>query len=120
MAFQSSGGIFMAPVLPGSQQGDWQKRLAQIVEMMRDMSRQTDPQAMVRSYGERVRRFLPNDRRISLSRRGLTAPKYRITRSSTWPDNVNPWKEKDRLPLLEGGLLAKLIYSDEPQIIDNL
>jgi sigma-B regulation protein RsbU (phosphoserine phosphatase) len=110
----------MTPVLPGPQQGDWQKRLAQIVELMQDMSRQTDPQEMVRSYGQRVRLLLPSDRRISLSRRGLTAPKYRITRSTTWSENINPWKEKDRLPLLEGGLIAKLIYSDEPKIIDNL
>ena len=92
----------MTPVLPGQQQGDWQQRLAQIVELVRDMSRQTDPQEMVRSYGEKVRLLLPNDRRISLSRRGLTAPKYRITRSTTWSENINPWKEKDRLPLFAG------------------
>jgi sigma-B regulation protein RsbU (phosphoserine phosphatase) len=110
----------MTPVLPGPHQGDWQKRLAQIVELVQDMSRQTDPQEMVRSYGQRVRLLLPSDRRISLSRRGLTAPKYRITRSTTWSENINPWKEKDRLPLLEGGLMAKLIYGDEPKIIDNL
>jgi hypothetical protein len=110
----------MAPVLPGEQQGDWQVRLAQIVELVQEMSRQADPQEMVRSYGERVRVLLPSDRRISLSRRGLTAPKYRIARSTTWAENINPWKEKERLPLFEGGLIAKLIYGDEPQIIDNL
>jgi phosphoserine phosphatase RsbU/P len=110
----------MTPVPPGQQDGDWQQRLAQIVELVQDMSRQTDPQEMVRSYGERVRLLLPSDRRISLSRRGLTSPKYRITRSTTWAENVNPWKEKDRLPLFEGGLIAELIYGDEPQIIDNL
>src|ERR1700736_1725997 len=110
----------MAPVRLGEQQGDWQVRLAPIGYMGEEMSRQADPQEMVRSYGERVRLLLPSDRFISLSRRGLTAPKYRITRSTTWPDNINPWKEKDRLPLFEGGLIAKLIYSDEPQIIENL
>src|SRR5206468_5879381 len=114
------GGSFMTPVLPDQQQGDWQQRLAQIVELVQDMSRQTDPQEMVRSYGERVRLLLPSDRRISLSRRGLMAPKYRITRSTTWQGDINPWKEKARLPLFEGGLLARLIYADEPQIIDNL
>ncbi len=63
--------------------GDWQKRLAVIVETMREISRQTDPQAMVRIYGQRMRQFLPVDGSISLSRRGLTFPAYRITRSST-------------------------------------
>src|SRR6266480_2528226 len=110
----------MPPAQRGHQTGDWQQRLAQIIELVQEMSRQTDPQEMVRSYGERVRLLLPSDRRISLSRRGLTAPKYRITRSTTWPDNIDPWKEKDRLPLFEGGLIAKLIYGNEPQIIDNL
>src|SRR6266851_8878670 len=88
--------------------------------MMRQMSLQTDPQEMVRTYAERVRRLLPSDRAFSLSRRGLTSPKYRITRSTTWEEEINPWKERDRLPLFNGGLLAELIYGDEPQVIDNL
>jgi sigma-B regulation protein RsbU (phosphoserine phosphatase) len=100
--------------------GAWRERLALIVEMMRDMSRQTDPQEVVRSYGERVRRLMPIDRRLSLSRRGLAFPRYRITRSTTWQEDLNPWKEKDRLPLLDGGLLAQLLYADEPAVIDDL
>jgi hypothetical protein len=109
----------MTPVQPDQQKGDWQQRLAQIVELVKEMSRQTDPQEMVRSYGERMWRLQPTDRRISFSRRGLTAPMYRITRSTTWPGNINPWTEKDRLPLLNGGLIASLIYGDKPQIIDK-
>ena len=101
-------------------QGRWQDRMALIVETMREMSHQTDPQAMVRVFGKRSRELLPIERSVSLSRRGLSAPQYRITRSSTWTSEVNPWREKDRLPILEGGLLGKLIYGDEPQIIDDL
>ena len=100
--------------------GDWQARLAQIVDLMRTMSQQTDPQEMVRTYAEKVRGLIHNDRRISLSRRGLASPMYRITRSTTWSEEINPWREKDRLPLLEGGLLADLIYGDEPVVIDDL
>jgi sigma-B regulation protein RsbU (phosphoserine phosphatase) len=100
--------------------GHWQERLAHIVETMREMSSQTDPQAMVRAYGARVRKLNPVDRSLSLSRRDLTAPRFRITRCSTWAEEVNPWKEKDRLPVLEGGLLAELIYGDEPRLIDDL
>jgi sigma-B regulation protein RsbU (phosphoserine phosphatase) len=99
---------------------DWQQKLSVIVETMRDMSRHTDPQEMVRAYGERIQQFLPIDRRLSLSRRGLSYPQYRITRSTTWAQEVNPWQEKDRLPLLEGGLLAQLLYGDEPQVFDDL
>jgi sigma-B regulation protein RsbU (phosphoserine phosphatase) len=99
---------------------DWRKRLALIVETMREMSRQTDPQAMVRAYAEKVRLLLPADRRLGLSRRGLAAPYYRITRDTHWKEPVNPWKEPDRLPLLRGGLLAELIYADQPRLIDDL
>ena len=110
----------MTPPRSDQQNGDWQQRLDVIVELMREMSRQTDPQEMVQTYGRRIRQLLPSDRRISLSRRGLTDPKYRITRSTTWQADVNPWKEQGRLPLLEGGLLASLIYGDAPVIIDDL
>jgi sigma-B regulation protein RsbU (phosphoserine phosphatase) len=99
---------------------DWQERLFLIEDLMRDMSRHTDPQAMVRSYGERIQQLLPVGRRLSLSRRGLTYPHYRITRSTTWTEEVNPWKEKDRLPLLTGGLLAELIYGDKTVVLDDL
>lgn len=95
-------------------------QLRAVVAMMREMSRQTDPQAMVRAYGERIRKLLPSDGFLALSRRGLEAPRYRITRSSRWKEPINPWKEKDRLPLLEGGLLADLIYGDEPRIVEEL
>ena len=100
--------------------GPWRERLAQIVELMRDMSLQTDPQEMVRSYGKKVRGLFPDGGRVSLSRRGLIAPSFRVTRSTTWTGVINPWKEKDRLPLLKGGLFAALIYGDEPKIIDDV
>jgi sigma-B regulation protein RsbU (phosphoserine phosphatase) len=105
---------------PDSANSNWRERLAFIVETMRDMSRQTDPQAMVRAYGMRMRQLMQTDRSVSLSRRDMPPKKYRITRSSMWREEINPWQEKDRLPILEGGLLGELIYGDEPQIIDNL
>ena len=64
--------------------------------------------------------LVPMDGMVSLSRRDLEPPKYRITRASIWERSRNPWKETDQLPLLEGGLLGELIYGDEPRIIDNL
>jgi sigma-B regulation protein RsbU (phosphoserine phosphatase) len=98
----------------------WERRLALIVETMREMSHHTDPQEMVRAYGDRVRQISPQHRRLSLSRRDLSFPQYRITRSTTWDHEVNPWKEKHRLPLVSGGLLAELIYGSEPRVIDDL
>jgi sigma-B regulation protein RsbU (phosphoserine phosphatase) len=99
---------------------DWQQRLLLIEDMMRDMSVHTDPQAMVRAYGERIQPLFPVRRRISLSRRGLSFPQYRITRSTTWTEEINPWTEPERLPLFSGGLLADLIYGEKTVVIDDL
>jgi phosphoserine phosphatase RsbU/P len=63
---------------------------------------------------------MPAGRWMSLSRRGLEPPRYRITRSSTWTQAIDPWKEKNRLPLLEGGLLGELIHGDKPRLIDDI
>jgi sigma-B regulation protein RsbU (phosphoserine phosphatase) len=99
---------------------DWKRRLKLIDAMMRDMSRQRDPQSMVRNYGERLRQLMPTDRFVAMSRRGLESPRFRITRSSTWTEEINPWTEPHRLPLIEGGLLGKLIHEQTPQVIDDI
>jgi len=100
--------------------GEPQERLAFIVDLLREMSLQTDPQAMVRTYGERIRQMRPTDGFLALSRRDLESPWYRITRSSAWTVEINPWKQKERLPLLAGGLLGELLYGDEPRLIQDL
>lgn len=109
----------MPSILEGSEtrKGD---RLGFVVETMKEMSRQSDPQAMVRAYNARMQRLLAVDRMLSLSRRELESPWYRITRYSLWNDDVNPWRDRERLPVLRGGLFARLLYSDEPAMIDDL
>jgi sigma-B regulation protein RsbU (phosphoserine phosphatase) len=94
--------------------GDTQQRLALVVDTMRELSRQTDPQAIVRLYNRRMQELIPTDRRISLSRRELTPPRVRVTRFNLWTEEINPWKERDRLPVLPGGLLGDLIWAGEP------
>jgi phosphoserine phosphatase RsbU/P len=97
----------------------WHERLTTVMEMMREMSLQTDPQQMVQQYGARMRRFRHVDRSISLSRRDLKSPQVRITRYSGWNSEVNPWKQQEKLPILEGGILSELIYGDEPRVIND-
>ena len=54
-----------------------------------------------------------------MSRRGLKAPCI-ASPQPRWAEDLNPWKEPDRLPLISGGLLAELIYGDEPRLYDDL
>ncbi len=98
---------------------EWQARLDTIVSTMRELSRQTDPQQMVQLYVERMQKLLPVDRRISLSRRDLLAPQFRVTRFSGWEEEINPWRDAHRLPKLSGGLLSRLIYADRPTILSD-
>jgi sigma-B regulation protein RsbU (phosphoserine phosphatase) len=105
---------------PLSSSQNWEARLAHAVATVRELSSQTDPQAMVQNYGARIRQTMPLDASVSLSRRDLERPYFRITRSSRWQEAINPWKQADRLPTLAGGLLGELIWGNEPRIIDDL
>jgi sigma-B regulation protein RsbU (phosphoserine phosphatase) len=99
---------------------DWTERLAMVEDMVRSISQQTDPQALVQTYGEKLQQLSPVERRISLSRRGLEAPFIRITRSTTWEEEIDPWAQPHLLPLIQGGLLEQLGYSNKTTIIDDL
>jgi len=99
---------------------EWQRKLEIVSELMRDVSRQTDPQELVRIYAAGVRRLYGSDRLVSMSRRGLEAPWYRVTRDSREADPVDPWLHRERLPLFREGLLGELLYSGEPRVIMDL
>jgi sigma-B regulation protein RsbU (phosphoserine phosphatase) len=87
---------------------------------MRELSRATDPQEMYAIFARRMSQLFPVSRHITVSRRGLRHPDYRVARFSMWKDPVNPWKESHRLPIHSGGLFAELLYGDQPRIIDGL
>ncbi|MEO1237906.1 MAG: hypothetical protein AAFX76_14070, partial [Planctomycetota bacterium] len=93
-------------------------RVDDMVELVRELSAQTDAQKMVSDFGDRFRRMFHYEGFMALSRRNLPAPRYRITRNSAWDEPINPWKQPDRLPLLEGGVLGELLYGDLP-VLNN-
>lgn len=99
---------------------DWRDEVRFVAELMMDVSREHDPQKVARMYGERVRAVFPRDRLVTVSRRGLERPFFRVTRNTDWTEDIDPWKQKDRLPLLRGGLVAELLYSNEVHIIQDL
>ena len=101
---------------------DWRKELDFIVGFMQELSLQTDPQLAANLYGRRLREggLTRSDGFLAISRRDLQAPAYRITRSSTWKQEINPWKQKDLLPVHTSGILSEIIYSNKPAIIEDL
>ena len=98
----------------------WADRLENVTQAMRRVSSITDPQEMVQVYGSWVQSIRPIDRFVSLSRRDLARPYYRITRSGLWEEQgraINPWLE--RTPIHDGGLLGDLIYADRATIVHD-
>jgi sigma-B regulation protein RsbU (phosphoserine phosphatase) len=98
----------------------WQDRLAHVVETMRAVSKEKDPQEMVRAYARRMRGSLEPGHTLSLSRRGLQYPFVRITRSTLWKEQLDPWANTAKLPVIKGGVLAELLYADDVRVMQTL
>lgn len=104
---------------PTGPKRSWEDDLRVVDELMRDVSREGDPQRLVKLYGDAVDRMFPVDLYVALSRRGLEPPMYRMTRNSNWSEDINPWTQRDRLPLLSGGVLGEWAYADRPVVLQD-
>lgn len=109
-----SGGIN-----PYDRSRPWQERLDFIVETMREVSRHSEPHAMVEAYSQRMRtdQF---GRMLSLSRRGVEPPKFILARDTLWKEQPSPWRERDKLPRIEGGLLGEIMFGNVVRYIPDL
>ena len=101
---------------------DTHASLQTVTDIMRELSRLTDPDDAAELYGNGLQKLnlVPRDRYVGISRRDLAAPQYRVTRYSEWKEHPNPWTERHKLPLLSGGFLADILYSNQPAIIPDL
>lgn len=95
-------------------------RLREYLALVREMSLARDPHQLLQSYRARSRFVVQADQFFSLSRRDLPPGKVRITRSTRWSEAVDPWKEKEKLPLIEGGMIWELMRAGQPVKIDRL
>ena len=94
--------------------------LEELVSIVKAMSDAPDPAEFSRIFTDRVGATVERDRFVYLSRRGLEAPYYRVTRNSDWDVESNPWTELEHFPVFEGGILGELVYANEPRLIDDL
>jgi sigma-B regulation protein RsbU (phosphoserine phosphatase) len=106
--------------LPQEGNGQEYSRLRRIDDLVMEMSAQDDPERLVRVFARQGAFLIRRDGVVSLSRRDLDPPQYRITRSWAWPEPINPWTELHRLPVLDRGLLGELLYVGKPAILNRL
>jgi sigma-B regulation protein RsbU (phosphoserine phosphatase) len=98
----------------------WTEELDIIDRTMKAISSVSDPEELVEVYWNGIGELWPVNDYVSVSRRSEQPPFYRITRSSRFTEDINPWLYRDRLPLLSGGLLGEIVYANKPVIIDDL
>src|SRR5262249_36620049 len=94
-------------------------RIERMDALVRELSIEDDPDQLVRIFSRQADLVLPRDAVVAVSRRDLEPFSYRVTRSSLWEEAINPWTETHRLPVLEGGLLGRLLYAGKPAILSR-
>jgi phosphoserine phosphatase RsbU/P len=96
---------------------NWRARLAISVDLMRELSRVDEPQAMYQTFTRRMEQIYPTTRQVTLSRRGVEPPQSRVTRFSLWKES--PTRRQPQ-PVLCSDFFSELLYSTEPHIFDDL
>src|SRR2546423_3081839 len=103
-----------------NQRKPWQEELAIVDRTMKAISGVTDPEDLVNVYWNGIGELIPIVEFVSLSRRNERPPFYRVTRSSRFTEDINPFTQRDRLPLLSGGLLEELVYGNKPVFLQDV
>ncbi|MCI0460233.1 MAG: serine/threonine-protein phosphatase [Gemmataceae bacterium] len=95
-------------------------RLQLIDQLVKELSFQDDPDRLIRVFGEQSALLFRHDGLVTVSRRDLEPPRYRITRSWRWQHRVNPWTEAHLLPVFDRGLPGELLHAGRPVLLDHL
>jgi sigma-B regulation protein RsbU (phosphoserine phosphatase) len=88
--------------------------------LARELSVQDDPERLIQVFSQHADLILRTDGMLTVTRKDLGRPWYRITRSSRWIEPINPWTELPRLPLFDQGLLGDLLYGGQPLLLNRL
>jgi sigma-B regulation protein RsbU (phosphoserine phosphatase) len=94
-------------------------RVQQMDELVKELSLQDDPDRLVRVFDRQTDLLYPRDGLVTVSRRELDAPHYRVTRSWRQRQRINPWTDWHRLPVFDSGLLGSFLYAAKPQIVNR-
>jgi len=101
-------------------------RIALTLDMLREVSRQTDPNAASAAFGAGYWRLFPLDHYLSASVRGLAPGRYKVTRSvplaslRTRQIDQNPWRDWAINPERSGGFIGEVIARGTPQLLHDL
>jgi sigma-B regulation protein RsbU (phosphoserine phosphatase) len=92
-------------------------QLERIIDLVRELSFQDDPDRLVRVFTRQSDLIVRRDGLVTVACRELEKPLYRITRSWRWHNAINPWTESHLLPVFDHGVLGDLLYAGEPVLL---
>jgi sigma-B regulation protein RsbU (phosphoserine phosphatase) len=95
-------------------------RLWLIDDLVKEMSAQNDADRLVDVFARKGDFLVHRDTWLTLTRRDLHAPFYRVTRSRIWPDSLNTLTSFNSHPILDRGLLGELLYVGRPALLNRL
>ncbi len=101
------------------------RHVAPMMQLVEDLSRADDPQDVLRTFGEGIRKVRPIHAYLSLSTRGLGPGQFKITRylpgfTERELEPSDPWSNWHKLPVLSGGLLGQIVEAGAPVILHDL
>ncbi len=103
------------------------ERMTIVLEMLEDVSRQTQPNDAVRSFSKRMRELRPSDGFLAVSIRDMPEGQYKVTRQIGFgpiggidPDGSNPWRDWHRLEAFSGGFIGEVIARGMPCLFEDL
>jgi phosphoserine phosphatase RsbU/P len=95
-------------------------RLWLIDDLVKEMSAQDDADRLVGVFARRGDFLVHRDTWLTLTRRDLHAPFYRVTRSRIWPESLNALSALNSHSILDRGLLGELLYVGRPALLNRL
>src|SRR5713226_3620868 len=93
-------------------------RLERLDALVKELSVQEDPEQLIRVFDRQADMIFRRDGLVTISRRDLEAPWYRITRSWRWKEDVYFPTDGHRLLPASGGLLGQLLYAGKPAVLN--
>ena len=95
------------------------------MDMVARLSKADTPMDVMNIYGQAVRKARGEMALITLSCKGLKPGQYRVTRQidydwSNIAESNDPWRDRDRLTIHTGGILGRLIATNEPKLATDL
>ncbi|MEM9083705.1 MAG: PP2C family protein-serine/threonine phosphatase [Planctomycetota bacterium] len=97
--------------------------LEELLRILQRASQAKEPQDIQDTFAGVMQRLGGSEGYMSLSVRDLPAGKFRVTRVLNQNEHIyrpDPWRERDQLPIFEGGIIGRAIETPTPKVIHEL